>query len=123
MLGVTAAIVCGVLVSLAAPALALAHGHAHAELVEHAGDGHHGDHSEGVATIGADEHHDHGHATVDRTRLSRVAQSLAVLPFTPATYDLPGWRTGVAAEPPAACESPPDSLRAPPSRPRPPPVC
>ena len=118
----TLALLSGAMISLAAPASAVAHGHTHAELLEHATDDHgaspHGD----GPSISETGHHDaHGHPAVDKSVSVRGTQlSLALLPRNEmpqlATHETEG-----VLPAPAPCESPPDphdkapaSLRAPP---------
>jgi hypothetical protein len=118
----TVALLCGALISLAAPASAVAHGHTHAELLEHAADDH-GDatHVDGPA-IGETGHHDaHAHPTVDKSVSSRALQLLPALVPRAEMPELTSYDTDVAVPAPAPCESPPDphdkspaNLRAPP---------
>jgi hypothetical protein len=119
---ITLALLSGVLIALAAPASAVAHGHTHAELLEHEADEHGIAHRGDEPAIGETGHHDaHGHPAVDKSVSARGTQlSLAMLPRTEMPQIAAG-DTEVAPAAPAPFESPPDphdkapaNLRAPP---------
>lgn len=116
-------ITCGAAMSLAAPATAIAHGHAHAELIEHAG--HH------ATPVAADvpeveshgQHDGHDHPVLGPGWYSRLnAVSLPILVPTQLTWEPPTAAARPSAPQPVPCDDPPWSLRARPSRPRAPPV-
>jgi hypothetical protein len=118
------AIVSGLAMSLAAPAMALAHGHAHAELLEHAEEAHHALHAgEGVAIVDVDsQHNGHAHPAVDPGVFSRLAQWLPALAAPHGAYDFVDLGQGTLAEPPAPFESPPGPAANTPAQPRAPPA-
>lgn len=119
----TLALLSGALIVLAVPASALAHGHAHAELLEHAADDHglanHGD----EPSIREDGHHEaHGHPKIDKGVTSR---GVPLLPATLPPAVMPAFASdeqSVAPPAPAPFESPPDPHDRASANPRAPPV-
>ena len=119
------ALLAGLVMSLTAPALAMAHGHAHHELHEHSAETHHGGVAvEKLATLGEDAQHDgHGHATVDPRLLSRLAQLMPALTAPSVTLNgFDALSTAASVAPPVPCESPPDPVSTRPQQPRAPPA-
>lgn len=119
----TLALLSGALIGLAVPASAVAHGHAHAELLEHAADDHgiasHADHP---SASESGHHEDHGHPKIDKGVSSRGVQ---LLPATPPPPDVPEFASheqSVAPPAPAPFESPPGPHDRAPANPRAPPV-
>lgn len=116
-------LVAAAITALSAPAIALAHGHAHAELLEHASEPHH---SAPGAVPAVDSHgHEHGHAhsEVEPGLCSRCTKLTLRVPGTPE----PALTLAVAVAAPAAPEpipdeSPPRLDRDPQNHPRPPPI-
>lgn len=111
--------------TLAAPALAVAHGHAHLGAREHADD------HAGLAqtptmrhawVIAAGDHDDdHAHPRLDPTSLSRSATQLDALPVSPVDMELSVVTGGAGMEPPSPTESPPAAGERAPPRSRAPP--
>jgi hypothetical protein len=114
----------GLYMVLMAPALALAHGHAHTELVEHSHESHHrGDGSDtGSELTSPSENDGHAHPTVDPGVFSRLSHVLPVAPPTVPALELVLLRDGSASHRPAPFESPPEPLRTRPQQPRAPPL-
>ena len=103
------------------PALAFAHGHAHAELREHSAQPHHALATE--ASIGAaDDHHAHGHAAVDATVGTRLSPLTVALPASAVAPKYIVVVVEVEPAPRAATESPPQYGAHPPPASRAPPA-
>jgi len=114
----------GLCVALMAPALALAHGHAHAEVVEHSHESHDkidGSDS-GAAVSNPSEHEGHAHPTVDPGVFSRLGHVLPIAPPSAPDLELVLLREGHASPRPAPFESPPDPVSTRPQQPRAPPL-
>lgn len=103
------------------PALAFAHGYAHAELREHAVEPHH-EVVDGLA-VGSDQnHHGHGHAVVDASVCSRLVVGLSSVPPVAASplaavviVRAPLGPRAVNESPPQYGAHPPPPTRAPPA--------
>jgi hypothetical protein len=116
------AVACGVAVSLAAPAASLAHGRAHAELLEHASAHHMVPAGSDIATFDADAQHDgHGHPALDPGWSSRLIAPLPALCAPRVSWDFLALSHERSATPPAPFESPPPWFSAP-AQPRAPPA-
>ncbi len=114
----------GLCMAIVAPALALAHGHAHAELVEHSHESHHdvdGSDAGGVLS-NPSEHDGHAHPTVDPGVFSRFGHVLPIAPPPVPVLELVLLREGTASPCPAPFESPPDPVGTRPQQPRAPPL-
>ena len=114
----------GLCLGFVAPALALAHGHAHAELVEHSHESHHD--ADGPDAGGAlsnpSEHDGHAHPTVDAGVFSRFGNVLPVPRPSVPVLELVLLREATASPRPAPLESPPDPVSTRPRQPRAPPL-
>lgn len=120
---VAIALLSGALMCLAAPASAVAHGHAHAELLEHASADHGVASPNGAPSIGEEGHHEaHAHPTIDRTASSRSVQLLPEVLPGPVVHDFASHDDSVAAAAPGPFEPPPDPHDRAPANPRAPPV-
>lgn len=117
------ALLSGVAVASAAPATAVVHGHAHAELLEHANAHHDVPHGADIATLDVDSEHDgHGHPVLDPGWFSRLGVDMPALAATPMHWDLASPGAGTSAPAPTPFETPPRRLRTRPALPRAPPV-
>lgn len=118
------ALLAGLVMSLTAPVLAMAHGHAHHELHEHSAETHHGGVADELATVGEDAEHDgHGHAATDPRLLSRLAQLIPALTAPSVTLNgFDALSTAASVAPPVPSESPPDPVSTRPQQPRAPPA-
>lgn len=115
------AVAAGVAMTLAAPALAMSHGFAHAELREHAA--HHGDSGRLLPAAHEPGHHgDHGHPTLDCGVTARVIQLLPAALPAPATFVLLAAAGRDTRTPPAPNASPPPGVDRSPTRSRAPPA-
>ena len=120
---VLAASLTAIIVSLAAPALAIAHGHAHEHLLEHSrGPGDLAASMEGVAVASEAEHQGHSHPVLDQASLTRL-NPLVPAPPTAEVVAAEEWsqRDGQSL-PPVPFESPPGRVFARPQQPRAPPA-
>lgn len=120
-----AAILAGLVTSLSAPGLALAHGHAHHELVEHSVQTQRTPPAiDGAATGGEDARHDgHGHPSIDPGLFSRLVQlSPALVAPNVTLVDCAIVLTDALAVSPVPFESPPAWCSTRPEQPRAPPV-
>ena len=120
---VVLALLSGALICLAAPASAVAHGHTHAELLEHAADDHGAGSHGAEPSISEEGHHDaHAHATIDKGVSSRTMHlASAVLP-RPAVHDFASDDAGIGSPAPVPFESPPDPHDKAPTHSRAPPI-
>lgn len=117
-------LVAAAITSLTAPAIALAHGHAHAELLEHAGEAHHAAPISVPSVDGHEEDHGHLHSEMGPGLCSRCSKlSAATTIGAPEPLgDLTVGASVIAAPIPIPDESPPRLERDPPNQPRPPPI-
>jgi hypothetical protein len=115
-------LIAAVAMSIAAPALALAHRKANAELLEHASDTRHSAPSHDALSVNVDEqHHGHAHPSLDRGLCSRCSGLFAIALALPATADPVSFGDQKPAEPPTPNESPPNGADHTPTRSRAPP--
>lgn len=112
----------GVAMTLAAPALAISHGYAHAELREHAA--HHGSPAtESTPSVHADEQHgDHAHPRLDRGAAVRTQHVVPPALPAPATFVVPATNGRSTRTPPAPNASPPPGPARTPTQSRAPPA-
>lgn len=103
------------------PALAFAHGHAHAELREHAAEPHHALVT-GASIGAADDDHAHAHAAVDARVCTRVSSLAVALPAATVAPEYAAVVVHVEQPPRAVTESPPQYGAHPPPASRAPPV-
>lgn len=117
------ALLSGALISLAVPAAAVAHGYAHAELLEHATDDHGLASHANQPSIGEDGHHaTHAHPTIDKGVSSRAVQLFPALVPRGGVPEFTSEAAAIAAPAPAPSESPPDPHDRAEGNPRAPPV-
>jgi hypothetical protein len=117
-----AGLVAAAITALSAPAMSLAHGHAHAELLEHAGEAHHAP-SSAPSVNSHDEEHAHAHSEMGPGLCSRCTKLTPAVQGTPAPALVVTVVLSLVAAPvPVPDESPPRLERDPPNNPRPPPI-
>lgn len=123
MLRLAVAVLSSFSVAFAAPALAIAHGHAHEEIAAHASDAH-GEATHGeFSRLDVDAEHDgHGHPAIQPGASSRVQQVLPAAGVLQPFLELLELTDGCEAEPPVPNESPPGLNTVSAARPRAPPA-